>query len=94
MFMAYMNIQDTTGNVLANFIKLALAGQFKSKPVFLGLVEAMTVQADKEARGVGMQNMKYPPILEDFCHLASIVAPRAYRIFRSHFTGRTPRSIQ
>ncbi|KAJ7827971.1 hypothetical protein B0H14DRAFT_3719732 [Mycena olivaceomarginata] len=43
----------------------ALSGKYNND-VFNGLVEAMVTKADKEERGVGMQNFKYAPAYEEF----------------------------
>jgi len=53
----------------------------------MGMLEAMTLKLDKERRGVGMQNMKYPLAFDDFCHLAYMISPQLYNIIISILLG-------
>ncbi|KAF8193694.1 hypothetical protein BJ912DRAFT_848361, partial [Pholiota molesta] len=52
-------------DLFCRFIRQFVAGHFDKKPVFLDLVAVMTDTAEREARGRGMQNKKYPPALDD-----------------------------
>ena len=54
----------------------------------------MCTDLDKTKRGVGLQNFKYAPAWDELCHIIYIVSPRAYRILRSYFPARTPRSFR
>ncbi|KAJ6538761.1 hypothetical protein B0H10DRAFT_2245563 [Mycena sp. CBHHK59/15] len=71
----------------------ALQGKYDNK-VFNGLVEAMVTKADKEERGVGMQNFKWAPAYNKFCNIVRITSPAAYRAFQEHLPGRTERSFR
>ncbi|KAF8207331.1 hypothetical protein K438DRAFT_1962263 [Mycena galopus ATCC 62051] len=71
----------------------ALSGKYNNE-VFNGLVEAMVTKADKEERGVGMQNFKYAPAYDEFCNVLRINSPAAYRAFQEHLPGRSERSFR
>ncbi|KAJ7734199.1 hypothetical protein DFH07DRAFT_688256, partial [Mycena maculata] len=48
---------------LSPFARFAIAvgeGKYKDNKVFLGLVETMQMATEREIRGVGMRNFKYP----------------------------------
>ena len=69
------------------------AGNLDDKPVFLDLVQVLTVQAERRVRGCGLQNMKYPPAFDEWCHEILCIRPEAYRSFCRQFSGRTERSF-
>ncbi|KAJ6615027.1 hypothetical protein B0H10DRAFT_2220789 [Mycena sp. CBHHK59/15] len=71
----------------------ALQGKYDNE-VFNGLVEAMVTKADREERGVGMQNFKYAPAYDEFCNILRINSPAAYRAFQEHLPGRSERSFR
>lgn len=73
---------------------MALRGKFDSNEVFLGLVEAMVQKADREERGVGMQNFHYTPAFDEFVHVVSIESKAAHRQLDRHFKVRGLRSIR
>ncbi|KAJ7844580.1 hypothetical protein B0H14DRAFT_2192547, partial [Mycena olivaceomarginata] len=54
----------------------------------------MVTKADKEERGVGMQNFKYAPAYDEFCNVLRINSPAAYRAFQEHLPGRSERSFR
>ncbi|KAJ7670785.1 hypothetical protein DFH06DRAFT_980885 [Mycena polygramma] len=70
-----------------------LEGTYNNQ-VFNGLVEAMVTKADREERGVGMQNFKYAPAYDEFCNVIRISSPAAYRAFQEHLPGRSERSFR
>lgn len=70
-----------------------VAGNLDDKPVFLDLVQVLTVQAERCIRGRGLQNMKYPPAFDEWCHELLCIRPEAYRAFHRQFSGRTERSF-
>ena len=70
-----------------------IAGNFDDQPVFLDLVQVLTVQAERHLRDSGLQNMKYPPAFDDWCHELLCIRPEAYRSFRRQFGGRSERSF-
>jgi hypothetical protein len=46
------------------FVRQVVAGNLDDQPVFLDLVQVLTVQAERRVRGtVDYQNMKYPPAI-------------------------------
>lgn len=49
----------------------------------------------RDDKGVGKQNMKYPPALREFAHVALLTSPQLYRILERTL-GRLPaeRSIK
>jgi hypothetical protein len=74
-------------------VRQVVAGNLDEQPVFLDLVEVLTVQAERRERGTGYQNMKYPPAIDDWCHELICIRPEAYRSFRRQFAGRSERSF-
>ena len=53
----------------------------------------MVTLAERHALGHGLQGMCYPPAFDEWCHELLCISPAAYRIFCSHFGGRTERSF-
>ncbi|KAG8705173.1 hypothetical protein FRC09_003116 [Ceratobasidium sp. 395] len=76
------------------FAKNALAGKYKSREVFFGLVQTMDIVVDKEERGVGRQNTRYPPAFDDFCHTLQSISTFSYQTFAKSLAGRTVTSFQ
>jgi hypothetical protein len=74
-------------------VRQVAAGKLDNKSVFLDLVQVITVEAERRERGVGLQNMKYPPAFNDWCHELLCIRPEAYRSFRTHLAGHTERSF-
>ena len=70
-----------------------VAGNFDEQPVFLDLVQVLTVQAERRVHGSGLQNMKYPPAFDDWCHELLCIRPEAYCSFHRQFAGRSKRSF-
>ncbi|KAJ8090489.1 hypothetical protein PM082_002377 [Marasmius tenuissimus] len=71
----------------------ALRGEY-SDEVFDGLTQSYLMKHDKQSRGVGLQNFKYAPAYNKFCHLLFIRSPAAYRMFREQLPARTERSFR
>jgi len=59
----------------------------------MDLVHVLVVDAERLEKGHGLQNMKYPPSFNDWCHELLCIRPEAYRSFRLQFAGRTERSF-
>jgi len=59
----------------------------------MDLVHILVVDAERFEKGLGLQNMKYPPAFDDWCHELLCICPKAYRSFRLQFAGRTERSF-
>lgn len=62
--------------------------------IFVQLVEAMVTKQDKKERGVGMQNFKYGPGLQELSHIIHIQSPRVYQSIRHVLPLPTARSLQ
>lgn len=62
--------------------------------MFNGLLEAMVQKHDREDRGIGLQNFKYAPAWDEFCHIVNIHSPRAYRALRHSFPAPTQRNFK
>lgn len=56
---------------------------------FVGLVEVMVSRVEREDKGRGMQNMRYPPAFDEWCHELLCIRPEAYCSFRQTFSGRS-----
>lgn len=74
------------------FARMGVFGNFRTHPVFEGLMESMVEVKDKERRGVGKQNMQYSKPLDDFMNAFSAISMEAFDLFASQFCGRTIRS--
>jgi len=59
----------------------------------MDLVHVLVVDAERFEKGLGLQNMKYPPAFDDWCHELLCIRPEAYRSFRLQFAGRTEHSF-
>lgn len=64
--------------MLTRFVQQVVAGNLDNQPVFLDLVQVLTVQAERQLHGSGLQNMKYPPAFDDWCHELLCIRPEAY----------------
>jgi hypothetical protein len=53
----------------------------------------MVTLAERHDRGHGLQGIHYPPAFDEWCHELLCISPAAYRLFCSHFGGRTERSF-
>ncbi|CUA67513.1 hypothetical protein RSOLAG22IIIB_07402 [Rhizoctonia solani] len=65
------------------FLLRTLKGEMKDRTIFCGMVEVMAMMGDKARRGVGLQNAKYPPDFDQFCHEIVNISPLAYHTFRN-----------
>jgi len=54
----------------------------------------MVTKADRDERGVGMQNFEYTPAWEEFCHLALVHSPRAYKSLREYLPAPDARTFR
>lgn len=54
----------------------------------------MVAKLDRDERGVGMQNFRYAPAWDEFCHSIKISSPRAYRVLQEHLPARSERSFR
>ncbi|GJE95750.1 hypothetical protein PsYK624_119370 [Phanerochaete sordida] len=74
--------------------KRGLAGRYDNFDALKGLLEVIIAQEDRESRGVGLKNMKYPHSFDEFCTTLAAVSPAAYRSFRAEFGGRSLSSMR
>ncbi|KAF8265264.1 hypothetical protein EI94DRAFT_1589496 [Lactarius quietus] len=84
----FNDLVDGTANhseTLTLFVRQVVAGNLDDQPVFLDLVQVLMVQAEQHVRGSGLQNMKYPPVFDDWCHELLCIHPEAYRAFCKQF---------
>jgi hypothetical protein len=70
-----------------------LSGQYNDK-VFSGLIHAMVAKLDRDERSVGMQNFRYAPAWDEFCHSIKICSPRAYRALQEHLPAKSERGFR
>ncbi|KAF7424768.1 hypothetical protein PC9H_010079 [Pleurotus ostreatus] len=86
--------EDAKNTPYIRFAEGVLAGQYQDFSVFTGLVEAMVMKIDRSSREVGLQNFRYAPAWDEFCHIINIHSPRAYQSLLRHLPGRTDRSFR
>lgn len=75
------------------FVHQVVLGNLDNKPVFMDLIQVLTIEAERREQGRGLQKMKYPPAFDDWCHELLCIRPESYRSFRTQFAGRTERSF-
>lgn len=64
-----------------SFASKLMKGEFgDGYGVFKDLFGAMVDLADRQSRGVGLQNFHYGPSLLEFANLAAIISPELYRM--------------
>ncbi|CDO78141.1 hypothetical protein BN946_scf184719.g3 [Trametes cinnabarina] len=71
-----------------------LKGKYSDGKLLGGLLESVMIKEDKERRGVGMQNFRWPVDYDRFLHLVFIDSPRAYRALSRYLPARTERSFR
>ncbi|KAF9014795.1 hypothetical protein BDZ89DRAFT_438667 [Hymenopellis radicata] len=76
------------------FTQHVINGDFKDARVFLGLVETMVLATERDLRGVGMRNFKYPPEFREWGELVRAISPQLHRNMSTHFKMETQRSIK
>jgi hypothetical protein len=72
---------STHSEILGQFVRQVVAGHFNDKQVFMDLVHVLVVDTEQQENGLGLQNMKYPPAFNDWCHELLCIWPEAYRSF-------------
>ena len=76
--------QDPQTSIWVRFVRGVMKGEYNDNLVFLGMIEATVVANDRASRGVGLQNMQYQPIYEEFTHMVALTSPRTYRLLAPH----------
>ncbi|KAF9019705.1 hypothetical protein BDZ89DRAFT_958998, partial [Hymenopellis radicata] len=92
VLIAFQN--DSHASPLLRFTQHVIDGHFKENKVFLGLVETLVVAKERDLRGVGLQNFKYPPDYREWIELVRTISPRLHRNMSLHFKVETQRSIK
>jgi len=76
--------QDQKTSMWVRFVRGVIKGEYDDKLVFLAMIQATVTAHDRESRGVGLQNMTYLPIYEEFTQMVALTSPRTYRLFAPH----------
>lgn len=75
------------------FVQQVVVGNLDNQAIFLDLIQVLTVQAGWQLQRNGLQNMKYPPAFDDWCHELLCICPKAYCLFCKQFAGQSKRSF-
>jgi hypothetical protein len=76
--------QDPQTSIWVRFVRGVVKGEYDDKLVFLAMIQATVTAHDWESRGVGLQNMTYLPIYEEFTQMVALTSPQTYRLFAPH----------
>ena len=76
--------RDPQTSIWMRFVHGVMKGEYDNNLVFLGMIQATVVAQDRESRGVGLQNMRYQPIYEEFTQMVALTSPRTYHLFAPH----------
>jgi hypothetical protein len=76
--------QDSQTSMWLRFTRGVIKGEYDDNLVFLAMIQATVTAHDRESRGVGLQNMAYLPIYEEFTQMVALTSPRTYRLFAPH----------
>ncbi|KAJ7229911.1 hypothetical protein GGX14DRAFT_553416 [Mycena pura] len=79
--------------IFGRFVRSVCQGQYNNQQVLLGLVETQQLATERQIRGKGMQNMKYPLHYRGWCALLRLTSPEAARLFAENFRTETVRSM-
>jgi len=86
--------QDPQTSMWVRFARGVVKGDYDDKLVFLAMIQATVTAHDRDARGVGMQNMRYLPIYEEFTQMIALTSPQSYRLLAPHIQLPTLRHHQ
>ncbi|KAF9231491.1 hypothetical protein BU15DRAFT_82327 [Melanogaster broomeanus] len=86
--------QDAKNSVCIRYAIGVLEGKYSGTDIFTGMMEAMVQASERHQRGVGHQNFKYSPALEQFAHMCAIISPEVYRFMKKSFQLPTHRHFQ
>lgn len=84
-------------NPKAPFLQLAkqvVEGKYEEEKVFIGLIEAMVQQKDRESRGIGKQNFHYSASLMEFAFIVRDQSPQTYNTIKKAFQLPVERSLR
>jgi hypothetical protein len=76
--------QDPQTSMWVRFVRGVVKGEYKDKLIFLAMIQATVVARDRDSRGVGLQNMQYQPIYEEFTQMMALTSPQTYRLLAPH----------
>ncbi|PIL23534.1 hypothetical protein GSI_14847 [Ganoderma sinense ZZ0214-1] len=71
-----------------------LENRYTGGELLAGLLESVMIQEDKQRRGVGMQNFRWPVEYDRFMHLLAIESPKTFRLVKQYLPARTERSYR
>ncbi|KAF9780852.1 hypothetical protein BJ322DRAFT_1112246 [Thelephora terrestris] len=75
---------DPQTSMWVRFVRGVIKGEYDDKLVFLAMIQATVTAHDRNSRGVGLQNMIYLPIYEEFTQMVALTSPRTYRLLAPH----------
>lgn len=86
-------MQDAHNSPCVRYAVAVLSGKYNDTNVFGSLLQAIMSKLDREERGVGMQNFKYPPAYDEFMHILNIKCPAAHEFVSDYLPACTHHSI-
>ena len=79
---------------MVKYVQGVLSGKYQENNFFVSLLEALVLKGEREHRGTGMQNFKYPQNLVDFSHIILAISPAAYRTIREYLPLPRSRTLK
>ncbi|KAF8990882.1 hypothetical protein BDQ17DRAFT_1433484 [Cyathus striatus] len=79
---------------LVHLVKTIASGKLDKKCVVIDILSAAMDISKRQENGKGLQNMKYGPDIDQFCHELLCLSPMAYRAFQKEAGARSERSVQ
>lgn len=79
---------------MIKYVQGVVSGKHKGNDLFGSLLQVMVLKADKENRGVGMQNFQYAPNLIECAHIVFTHSPKAYEFLQEHLAMPDPRTLR
>ena len=79
---------------MRRFAQGVLDGEYKNQDVVLGMIQTLVIKSERERKGKSQVGMRYPEALDAFNQNLYSISPNAYRMFRSHFAGRSESSLR
>jgi hypothetical protein len=76
--------QDPQTLMWVQFIRGVVKGEYDDKLVFLAMIQATVTAHNRESHGVGLQNMTYLLIYEEFTQMVALTSPQTYCLFAPH----------
>jgi len=79
---------------MIKYVQGVISGEHKGSDLFGSLLQAMVLKADKENRGIGMQNFQYAPNLIECAHIVFTHSPKAYEFLQEHLAMPDPQTLR